>query len=127
MSASPQWRFLAVLALPAGLALTVWSLSAWSLSPWSISGAADLSPTFFIALTPLLSIHLALPLLDALFGDDASPAQAGAQHPLNAVLPMLCLPAWLAVLLASTQASLAIGGATWWALAASSRSMLVTN
>jgi alkane 1-monooxygenase len=124
MTASPQWRFLAVLALPAGLALTVWSLSAWSLSawslsPWSISGATHLNPTFFIALAPLLSIHLALPLLDALFGDDASPAQAGAQHPLNAVLPMLCLPAWLAVLLASAQASLVIGGATWWALAAS--------
>jgi alkane 1-monooxygenase len=114
MRAPPQWRFLAVLALPAGLALT-----AWSLSVSSISGAADLSPTCFIALAPLLSIHLALPLLDALFGDDASPAQAGAQHPLNALLPMLCLPAWLAVLLASAQASLVIGGPTWWALAAS--------
>ncbi len=119
MTSSPQWRFLAVLALPAGLAITVWSLSTGSLSALSIWGAAGLSTTFFIALAPLLSIHLALPLLDALFGDDASPAQVGAQHPLNAVLPMLCLPAWLAVLLASAQASLVIEGATWWALAAS--------
>lgn len=124
MRAPPQWRFLAVLALPAGLALTLWLLSTWPLTSWSLSvlstsAAADLSPTFFIALVPLLSIHLALPLLDALYGDDASAAQAAAQHPLNAVLPMLCLPAWLAVLIASTQTSLVVGGATWWALAAS--------
>ena len=124
MTASPQWRFLAVLLLPAGMALSVWSLSVWPLAMQletfdTPSGAATIGGMFWIALAPLLSIHLALPLLDAFVGNDASPAQSGAPHPLNTLLPMACLPAWLAVLLASCQASLAIEGPTWWALAAS--------
>jgi len=115
MSGSPQWRFLAVLLLPAGLALTVWSLMMWPPTSWPLNYGG----TFWIALAPLLSIHLTLPLLDAFVGNDSSPAQRGAPHPLNTLLPMACLPAWLAVLVASCQASLAIEGVTWWALAAS--------
>jgi alkane 1-monooxygenase len=120
MSASPQWRFLAVLLLPAGMALTVWLLAIWPLTTGPLTtGPLTFGSTFWIALAPLLSIHLALPLLDALVGNDASPAQSGTPHPLNTLLPMVCLPAWLAVLVASCQASLAIEGMTWWALAAS--------
>jgi alkane 1-monooxygenase len=115
MSGSPQWRFLAVLLLPAGMALTVWSLMMWppASSPLQYGGM------FWIALAPLLSIHLVLPLLDAFVGEDPSPAQSGSPHLLNTLLPMACLPAWLAVLFASCQASVAIEGPTWWALAAS--------
>jgi alkane 1-monooxygenase len=125
MSGSPQWRFLAVLLLPAGMALTVWSLTMWPpasrpLTSWlSTSWLTTFGGTFWIALAPLLSIHLVLPFLDAFVGDDASPAQSGVPHPLNTLLPMVCLPAWLAVLVASCQASPAIEGVTWWALAAS--------
>jgi alkane 1-monooxygenase len=120
MSASPQWRFLAVLLLPAGMALTVWLLTISPLTTGPMTtGPMTFGSTFWIALAPLLSIHLALPLLDALVGDDASPAQSGTPHLLNTLLPMVCLPAWLAVLIASCQASLAIEGMTWWALAAS--------
>ena len=75
MSGSPQWRFLAVLLLPAGMALTVWSLMMWppASSPLQSGGM------FWIALAPLLSIHLVLPLLDAFVGDDPSPAQSGSK------------------------------------------------
>lgn len=104
---APQWRFAVVLLLPLGLAHTA----------LLFAGAAP--PAAVWAWLPFLSIHAIVPLLDAWIGDDGRPADASAMHPLNRALPLVCLPAWSAALVAAAGASSLASGWAWWGLAAS--------
>lgn len=101
----PRWRYAAVLLLPAGLAATAATLAAGA-PAWH-------------AWLPLLSIHALFPVLDALVGADREPPQPGPAHPLNRWLPVACLPAWTAALLAAAAVAPALPAAAWWGLAAS--------
>jgi len=100
-----QWRFLLVLLLPAGLLQAAAALAGGA-PPWQ-------------AWLPLLAIHLAVPLLDALVGTDGRTPRAGRPHPLNRWLPVACLPAWLLALGAAAALSPVLAGWAWWGLAAS--------
>lgn len=103
--AGPQWRFAVVLLVPAGLAAA------------AIDAAAG-APAWR-AWLPLASIHLLVPLLDAVVGDDDGRARPGPPHPLNRVLTLACLPAWALALALAVAASAGLDGWAWWGLAAS--------
>jgi len=104
-AAAPQWRFLLVLLLPAGLLQTVIALSAGA-SPWR-------------AWLPLLAIHAAVPLLDWLLGADGRAPVPGRPHPLNRWLLLACLPAWLVAFGGAAALAPTLDGWAWWGLAAS--------
>lgn len=104
-AAAPHWRFAVVLLLPLGLAATAASLTAGA-PAWR-------------AWLPLAGIHLLVPLLDVLVGDDDGRPQAGTPHPFNRAVPLACLPAWAIALALACAASVGLEGWAWWGLALS--------
>jgi alkane 1-monooxygenase len=83
-----QWRFLWVLALLISPVL-VW--------PYLLNGPNQIL-ALVAAWSPLIGVHVAIPLLDWLLPKDSRHPVKGNSHWLNSGLPMLCLPLWLAVL-----------------------------
>jgi alkane 1-monooxygenase len=87
--ASIQWRFVLLFSILVTPTI-VWPLVAQS-------NQADWSSWVFWL--PFLAVHGLIPVLDLILGRDNYPAITGNTPVLNKLLPMLCLPAWYAVIL----------------------------
>jgi alkane 1-monooxygenase len=88
-SAPIQWRFALLFLVIIG-PVFLWPIAAKAGSaPWQ-------TWAFWL---PLFSVHCLIPALDLFLGADNHPAVEGKTRTLNRVLPALCLPAWLLVVL----------------------------
>ncbi|RPH64028.1 MAG: alkane 1-monooxygenase [Burkholderiales bacterium] len=106
-SAQPsfRWRYLLVFLLVVG------PIVSWLLDPAGfLAGGSWLG---------FLMIHLLVPALDALIGEDDESPLRGPTHRLNRLLPLLCLPAWYLLMFWAMTIEAAASARGWWGLALS--------
>jgi alkane 1-monooxygenase len=90
---APQWRF-AVLFLIMVNPVLFWPIAVNANGDHWASISALVSISFW---TPLLVVHGIVPFLDSALGTDKYAAIEGKTPTLNRLLPALCLPAWVCV------------------------------
>lgn len=100
-----RWRYLLVFLLVAG------PIASWMLDPTGfLAGGSWMG---------LVMIHLLVPALDALAGEDDEVPLNGRTPLMNRLLPLLCLPAWYLLLFWAMALESRASAWGWWGLALS--------
>ncbi|UCE32615.1 MAG: alkane 1-monooxygenase [Burkholderiales bacterium] len=107
MRPSATLRYGVVMLLPLGPLVHGWQVAAGTASAAS-------------AWMPVLMVHLLVPLLDLWIGeDDFAPVDDPGRGRIARWLPLLCLPAWFALLAGSAWLAQSMDGLAWWGMAVS--------